>query len=133
MARVSRREIPLIAGGFAGGMLIAILLVYAWVMLSTGGEDSLSLNAPPDAHTANDSSGLIGYTYRNIANRLDAERRQPRRLRGELNFRATRVTWQDARRPDFARVGEIRGSINASALRNGNVIVRAVTISDAEV
>jgi hypothetical protein len=128
---VSRRELPLLFGGFAGGFLIAIGLVFLWVTLTTGSDENLLV---ADAHrTANDSSGLIGYTYRNIANRVNAERRTVRRTRGDLRFRATRITVQDARRPDFARVGELSGVINASTASSGNIVVSAVVVSNADI
>jgi hypothetical protein len=115
MMHVPRRELPILTGGFAGGLLIAFALVFAWVMLTSGSEEGLALNAPADPHTTrNDSAGLIGYTYHTIANRLNAERREIKPVRGDLSFRATRIVWQDPRNPDFARVGELRGVINAS-------------------
>ncbi|HEY0304879.1 MAG TPA: translocation/assembly module TamB domain-containing protein [Longimicrobiales bacterium] len=128
-----RREIPILFGGFAGGMLIAFALVFAWVSLTGGTEQAFALNAPVDPHRANDSSGLIGYTYGRIANRMNSERRVVRKSRGDLSFRATRITWQDARRPDFARVGELRGVINASTASSGNIVVRAAVISNADI
>ncbi len=132
--RISRRELPIVVGGFAGGMLIAIGLVFGWVMLTSGSEEGMTLNAPADAHkTANDSAGLIGYTYNTIATRLNAERRTVRPTRGDLSFRATRITWRDSRRPDFARVGELRGVINASTARSGNIVVRAAVIANADI
>jgi hypothetical protein len=131
---ISRREIPIIAGGFAGGFLVAVGIVAVWVMLGSGSDTTVMLSAPPDAHkTANDSAGLIGYTYRNIANRVNSERRTVRRTRGDLSFRATRITVQDARRPNFATAGEVRGIINASTASSGNIIVRAAVISNADI
>lgn len=132
--RVSRRELPLMVGGFAGGLLIAIGIVAIWVMLTTGSEDSFALTAPADAHKiANDSSGLIGYTHNNIAKRVVADRRAVRRTRGDLSFRATRITWRDPRNPDFARVGELRGVINASMAQSGGVIVRSAIVSNGDI
>src|SRR5688572_18090637 len=129
-----RREIPILTGGFAGGLLIAFGLVFIWVLITSGSEEGLALNAPADPHTArNDSTGLIGYTYHSISNRLNAERREVHPARGDLSFRATRIVWRDARNPDFASVGEVRGVINASSAQAGNIIVRAAVISNAEV
>jgi hypothetical protein len=130
---ISRRELPIVVGGFAGGLLIAIALVFAWVTLTSGSEEGLTLNAPADAHkTANDSAGLIGHTYRNIATRLNNERRSVRPSRGDLSFRASRITWRDGR-ADFARVGEVRGVLNASTASSGNIVVRAAVISNADI
>src|SRR5690606_4885723 len=80
-----------------------------------------------------DSAGLIGYTASRINARVNNERRTVRPTRGDLSFRATRITWQDARRPDFARVGEVRGVINASTAGSGNIVVRGAVISDADI
>lgn len=128
--RISRRELPIIVGGFAGGFLIAIGLVYLWVTLTTGSSTTVALSAP---NATTDTSGLISYTYGNIAKRLNAERKTVRKSRGDLSFRATRITWQDARRPDFARVGEIRGIINASTASSGNIVVRGAVLSNADI
>ncbi|HET9438746.1 MAG TPA: hypothetical protein VFO52_01165, partial [Longimicrobiales bacterium] len=129
--RIPRREIPIIAGAFAGGMLIAFALVYLWVIVSTSSQESFNLQAPQPG--ALDSAGLIGYTENRTSKRLNAERRTVRRNRGDLSFRATRVTWRDVRRPDFARVGELRGVINASNASSGNIIVRAAVVSNADI
>jgi hypothetical protein len=128
-----KRDIPLLVGGFAGGMLIAFGLVFGWVSVTRGSVETYSLNAPPDPHRANDNSGLIGYTYGRIATRVNAERKTVRASRGDLSFRATRITWRDARRPDFARVGELRGVINASTASSGNIVVRGAVISNADI
>ncbi len=130
--RIPRREIPIIAGSFAVGMLIAFGLVYLWVILSAGSEESFNVNAPSAAASA-DSGGLIGYTGARIGTRVARERITPRRGGGNLSIRATRITWQDPARPDFARVGELRAVINASTASSGNIIVRAATISDADI
>ena len=97
---MARRDLPILIGGFAGGVLIAFALVFGWVSLTGASDQAVSLQAP-DAHRANDSTGLIGYTYGRIASRVNAERRTVRPSRGDLSFRATRITWKDARRPDF--------------------------------
>lgn len=128
---IARREIPVLIGGFAGGLLLAALLVYLWLMLSSTSRESLT--APTSRSLASDSSGLIGYTSNRIGARLNTERRTVRPLRGDLSFRATRVTWQDPRRPNFAQVGELRGVINAAGLQGGNVVVRAAVVSNADI
>lgn len=130
---ISRRDLPAVIAAFAGGVLIAFALVFAWLSLTGGSNEDIALNAPVDAHRANDSTGLIGYTYSRIASRVNAERRTVRPSRGDLSFRATRITWRDGRRPDFARVGELRGVINASTASSGNIVVRAVAISNADI
>ena len=129
--RIPRREIPIIAGSFGFGLLIAFALVYLWVILSATSEESFNINAP--RAEALDSAGLIGYTASRINARVNNERRTVRPTRGDLSFRATRITWQDARRPDFARVGEVRGVINASTAGSGNIVVRGAVISDADI
>ena len=70
--------------------LIAFALVFGWVALTGGQDKTVSLQAP-DTHRANDSTGLIGYTYGRIAGRVNAERRTVRPSRGDLSFRATRI------------------------------------------
>ena len=127
-----RRDVPILVAGFLGGLVVAFGLVFLWITLTGGERQTVSLQAP-DAHRANDSSGLIGYTYGRIASRVNAERRTVRPSRGDLSFRATSITWRDPRRPDFARVGELRGVINASNASTGNIVVRAAVISNADI
>ena len=133
MLGITRREIPIMIGGFVGGLLIAGALVFAWVTFGGGADVSATLSAPKDAHTTGDSAGLIGYAYRNISTRLNAERKSATPMRGNMSFRATNIVWKDPRNPDFARVGDLRGTINPNAAGAGNIIVTGVSISDADI
>jgi hypothetical protein len=118
-------------GGFLLGFLIAISLVWLYVM-SVGGTAE-SFDTRVDAHTTHDDRGLIATTYRGVAERLAEERNTVVPVRGDLSFRVQNIVWQDGARPTFARAAEMRGRIDVRAAGRGDIVVRGVNIRNADV
>jgi hypothetical protein len=132
-ARFDRSEWPTVLGGFAIGVLIAIGLVALWLMLTRGTAESFDV-AIDSPRTSAADRGLIGSTYTGIAQRLQAERRVVRPVRGDLPFRIAGLVWQDkAGLPAFVRAAELRGGLSTRALQNGDIVVRGLVVRDADV
>lgn len=117
--------------GFILGLVLAISLVALWVMFSGGTEESFTADA--DVHAVDEDRGLIGSTYRGIADRVVAERELVRPVRGDLTFRVRDIVWEDGNAPTFARAAEMRGRIDVRAASRGDILVRGVSIRDADV
>ncbi|MGQ0562217.1 MAG: hypothetical protein ACT443_10120, partial [Gemmatimonadota bacterium] len=117
--------------GFIVGLLLAVALLGLWIMFTRGSEESFDLDVT--AETAAADRGLIGSAIASVAERLADERRVVRPVRGDLRFRIANLSWEDVAGPAFVRAAELRGRLDTRAIARGDVVVRGVSIRDADV
>ena len=130
-----------IGAALLAGFAIGVVLIALWMTVG-GGETAVGLRTSPDSVIAEEAAasqevevardGMIFNAEARVRQRLAADEVRTQPLSGTLRIRARDVRWLDASGGAWARAPAISASLDADAIRGGNVLLRDVVLENAD-